>query len=199
MKILLVGASGTIGSEVKRELESDHEIICAGRNGADVQVDITSPDSIKQMYEQVGKVDAVMNASGGANFAPVTELTPDQNEKGIISKLKGQVNLILLGMEYVNDNGSFTLTTGVMMDDPIPKGASAAMANGGVKAFVKGAAIEMPRGIRVNSVSPNAVQESWERLEPLFQGFDPVPARRVALAFKKSVCGKQNGENYEVY
>lgn len=199
MKILLIGASGTIGKEVKKELESDHEIVCAGRNGADVQVDITSPDSITKMYEKVGKVDAVINASGGANFAPVTELTPDLNEKGITSKLKGQVNLVLLGMNYVKDNGSFTLTTGVMMDDPIPQGTSAAMANGGVKAFVKGASIEMPRGIRINSVSPNAVQESWERLEPLFQGFDPVPAHRVALAFKKSTCGKQTGQNYEVY
>lgn len=199
MKILIIGASGTIGNEVKKQLAQDHEIICAGRNGADVQVDITSEDSIKKMYKQVGKVDAVVNAAGGAHFAPVSELTPELNEKGIGSKLKGQINLVLLGFDHVNDNGSFTLTTGIMMDDPIPQGASAAMANGGVKAFVKAAAIEMPRGIRINSVSPNAVQESWERLEPLFLGFDPVPAARVALAFKKSVCGAQTGQNYEVY
>lgn len=199
MKILIVGAAGTIGNEVKKQLDQDHEIICAGRNGTDVKVDITSEDSIKEMYRQTGKVDAVVNVAGGAHFAPVSELTPELNEKGISSKLKGQINLVLLGLDYVTDNGNFTLTTGIMMDDPIPQGASAAMANGGVKAFVKGAAIEMPRGIRINSVSPNAVQESWERLEPLFLGFDPVPAARVALAFKKSVCGAQTGQNYEVY
>lgn len=199
MKILVIGASGTIGKEITAELEKDHDIIRAGRNGADVQVDITSIDSIKNMYKKVGRVDAVVNASGGATFASVTELTPELNEKGIESKLKGQMNLVLLGLNYLNDNGSFTLTTGVMMDDPIRQGASAAMANGGVKAFVKSAAIEMPRGIRINSVSPNAVQESWERLEGLFQGFDPVPANRVALAFKKSVLGAQTGQSYEVY
>lgn len=199
MKILLVGASGTIGKETKNILTDKHDVICAGRNGADVQVDITAENSIKNMYNQIGKVDAVVNASGGANFAPVSELTPDLNQKGIESKLKGQINLVLLGLNHVNDHGSFTLTTGIMMDDPIRKGASAAMANGGVKAFIKSAAIEMPRGIRINSVSPNAVQESWERLEPLFQGFDPVPAKRVALAFKKSVLGAQTGQNYEVY
>lgn len=199
MKILVIGASGTIGKEVTKELEQDHDVIYAGRNGADVQVDITSVESIKKMYEQVGKVDAVVNAAGGANFASVTELTPEINEKGVESKLKGQVNLVLLGLDHLNDNGSFSLTTGIMMDDPIPQGASAAMANGGVRAFVKSAAIEMPRGIRINSVSPNAVQESWKRLEPLFLGFDPVPAHRVALAFKKSVCGAQTGQNYEVY
>src|SRR5699024_9648038 len=199
MKILIVGASGTIGKEVAEKLQTDHTIIRAGRNGADVLVDITSEHSIQNMYDQVGTVDAVVNASEGATFAPVTELTPELNEKGIESKLKGQINLVLLGLNHVRDHGSFTLTTGIMMDDPIRKGASAAMANGGVKAFIQSAAIEMPRGLRINSVSPNAVQESWERLEPLFPGFNPVPAKRVAQAFKKSVLGAQTGQNYEVY
>ncbi|MUK88860.1 short chain dehydrogenase [Ornithinibacillus sp. L9] len=199
MRILLVGASGTIGSTIAKELEGEHEIIRAGRNGADVSVDHTSVESIKNMYQQVGKIDAVVNAAGGANFASLSELTPELNERGIQSKLKGQVNLVLLGLDYVNDGGSFTLTTGVMMDDPIPLGASAAMANGGVKAFVKAASIEMPRGIRINSVSPNIVQESWDRLGTFFAGFEPVPVQRVARAFKKSVVGKQTGQNFEVY
>ncbi|WP_099156609.1 short chain dehydrogenase [Virgibacillus ndiopensis] len=199
MKILIVGASGTIGKAITKELQSDHEIICAGRNGSDVSVDITSIDSIKTMYEKVGKLDAVVNAAGRAQFSSLVELTPELNEIGIESKLKGQINLVLLGLNYMNDNGSFTLTTGIMMDDPIRQGASAAMANGGVKAFVKSAALEMPRGIRINSVSPNAVQESWDRLKDYFQGFEAVPASRVARAFKKSVYGAQTGKNYEVY
>lgn len=199
MKILVIGASGTVGSEIVKALETDHEVIRAGRNGADVSVDNTSEESIRNMYEQVGKVDAVVNAAGGANFASVSGLTPELNEKGIESKLKGQLNLVLLGLDYVKDDGNFTLTTGVMMDDPIPLGASAAMANGGVKAFVQASAIEMPRGIRINSISPTIVQESWERIGHLFAGFDPVPANRVARAFVKSVEGAQSGKNYEVY
>ncbi|MBU5347146.1 short chain dehydrogenase [Paenibacillus lautus] len=199
MKIIMVGASGTIGQAVAKELGKNHVIIQAGRNGTDVTVDITSVDSIKNMYEQVGKVDAVISATGGAHFASITELTPELNEIGIESKLKGQINLVLLGMNYVNNRGSFTLTTGIMMDDPIPQGASAAMANGGVKAFVKSASIEMPRGIRINSVSPNVLQESLGKYGEFFPGFEAVPASRVALAFKKSVEGAQTGQNYEVY
>ncbi|QKG83676.1 short chain dehydrogenase [Kroppenstedtia pulmonis] len=199
MKIIIVGASGAIGQAVMKELEKKHEIIRAGRNGIDVTVDITSVDSIKNMYAQVGKVDAVISTTGGAHFGPVSELTPELNEIGIESKLKGQINLVLLGMDYVNNGGNFTLTTGIMMDDPIPQGASAAMANGGVKAFVKSASIEMPRGIRINSVSPNVLQESLEKYGEFFPGFEAVPASRVALAFKKSVEGAQTGQNYEVY
>ncbi|WP_372512699.1 short chain dehydrogenase [Bacillus salipaludis] len=199
LKVIVVGASGTIGQAIAKELGKNHEIIRAGRNGLDVTVDITSAQSIKKMYEQTGKIDAVISATGGAHFGSVSELTPELNDIAIESKLKGQINLVLLGMDYVNDGGSFTLTTGIMMDDPVPQGASAAMANGGVKAFVKSAAIEMPRGIRINSVSPNVLEESLDKYGEFFPGFVAVPASRVALAYKKSVDGAQTGQNYEVY
>ncbi|BFH69063.1 short chain dehydrogenase [Paenibacillus dendritiformis] len=199
MKILIVGASGTIGRAVAAELEARHDIIRAGRRGPDVQVDITDTDSILAMYKATGEVDAVVSAAGSAYFGPLADMTPEQNELSIGSKLKGQVNLVLLGHPYVRDRGSFTLTTGIMMDDPILQGASAALANGGVQAFVKAAAIEMPRGIRINSVSPNVLQESMDVYGAFFPGFDPVPARRVALAYRKSAEGAQTGQSYEVY
>ncbi|MBM5608386.1 short chain dehydrogenase [Listeria ivanovii] len=199
MKILLIGASGTLGSAVKERLEKKADVITAGRHSGDVTVDITSVDSIKKMYTQVGKVDAIVSATCSATFSPLTELTPEKNAVTISSKLGGQINLVLLGINWLNDNGSFTLTTGIMMEDPIVQGASAAMANGAVTAFAKSAAIEMPRGLRINTVSPNVLEESWDRLEPFFQGFNPVPAERVARAFEKSVFGAQNGESYRVY
>nr|WP_269210545.1 short chain dehydrogenase [Photorhabdus temperata] len=199
MRVIVIGASGTVGKAITEELEKNHEVIRAGRSGLDIIVDTTSVDSIKNMYEKIGKVDAVVSATGSAHFGSILELTPELNEVGIRSKLKGQINLVLLGMNYINDGGSFTLTTGIMMDDPILQGASAAMANGGVKAFVKSAAIEMPRGIRINSVSPNVLQESLDKYGEFFPGFNAVPASRVALAFRKSVDGAQTGQNYEVY
>ncbi|MBF2555547.1 short chain dehydrogenase [Listeria marthii] len=199
MKILLIGASGTLGSAVKERLEKKAEVITAGRHSGDVTVDITSVDSIKKMYAQVGKVDAIVSATGSATFSPLTELTPEKNAVTISSKLGGQINLVLLGIDSLNDNGSFTLTTGIMMEDPIVQGASAAMANGAVTAFAKSAAIEMPRGIRINTVSPNVLEESWDKLEPFFQGFIPVPAAKAARAFEKSVFGAQTGQSYKVY
>ncbi|WP_270998507.1 short chain dehydrogenase [Listeria seeligeri] len=199
MKILLIGASGTLGSAVKERLEKKADVITAGRHSGNVTVDITSVDSIKKMYAEVGKVDAIVSATGSATFSSLTELTPEKNAVTISSKLGGQINLVLLGINSLNDNGSFTLTTGIMMEDPIVQGASAAMANGAVTAFAKSAAIEMPRGLRINTVSPNVLEESWDRLEPFFQGFNPVPAERVARAFEKSVFGAQTGESYKVY
>lgn len=199
MRILVVGATGTIGSAVVNEMKDEGEIIRASRNNADVQVDITSTESIMQMYEEVGKIDALVSTTGAAHFASVEELTPELNSIAVNSKLLGQINLVLLGLNHIRDNGSITLTTGILMDDPVVKASSAAMANGGVRAFVKSAAVEMPRGIRINSVSPNVLEESVDHYGPFFKGFEPVPAKRVALAYRKSILGAQTGQSYYVY
>ncbi|WP_066320769.1 short chain dehydrogenase [Bacillus sp. FJAT-29814] len=199
MKILMIGATGTIGSAVYKELSAQHEMITAGRSKADFFVNMVSPESIKSMYQSVGNVDAVITTAGDTHFGQLTELTPEKNEISIQSKLKGQVNLVLLGLDHVNDFGSFTLTTGVIMDDPIKGGVSAAMASGGITAFVQSAAIELPRGIRINNVSPNVIEESLEKYGPFFPGFEPVPASRVAKAYRKSVEGAQTGQTYRVY
>lgn len=119
MKIVVVGATGTIGKAIVAKLEQEHTVITASRKGADVAVDMTSPASIQAMYEQVGKIDALVVAAGAAYFGPLTTMTPEDNEQSIDGKLKGQMNLVLLGLEHLNDGGSFTLVTGIMMDDPI--------------------------------------------------------------------------------
>lgn len=199
MRVLLIGASGTIGSAVRKELEVRHEVISAGRNGADVTVDITSIDSIEAMYQTVGKVDAVISATGSTYFGSLLELTPENNEISIQGKLKGQINLVLLGLHHVHDQGSFTLTTGIIMDDPIVGGASSAMAGGAIRAFVHAAAIEMPRGIRINNVSPTVLKEAMQTYGDYFPGYEPVPASRVARAYRKSIEGAQTGQTFTVY
>ncbi|MGF6952809.1 NAD(P)-dependent dehydrogenase (short-subunit alcohol dehydrogenase family) [Neobacillus sp. B4I6] len=199
MRILVVGANGTIGTAVVNELKGDAEVIKASRSNSDIKVDITSTDSIKRMFKEIGEIDALVSTTGAAHFGPFEELTPELNSIAVNSKLLGQINLVLLGLPYIRDNGSITLTTGILMDDPIVGGASSAMANGGVRAFVKSAAIELPRGIRINSVSPNVLEESMDHYGPFFQGFESVPAKRVALAFRKSILGAQTGQSYYVY
>lgn len=199
MRILVVGGKGTIGQAIVEKLKEHHELIIAGRTSGDVQVDLTSVDSIETMFKKVGHVDAIVNASGTAKFQSVEQMTPEDNLVAVQSKLLGQINLALIGQKYLRREGSITLTTGIMKDDPIPGGASAAMANGGVAAFVKSAAIDFTHGIRINCVSPNVLVESYEKFQDSFRGFVPVPAERVAMSYVKSVEGKQTGQEYQVY
>jgi NAD(P)-dependent dehydrogenase (short-subunit alcohol dehydrogenase family) len=194
MRILVVGGSGTVGQAAVKELSRRHEIVKAGRTSGDVTVDLMDEASVRAMYRQVGKVDAVVSAAGHVHFGPVSEMTPDQFRKGLNDKLMGQVNLVLLGFEHMNDGGSFTLTSGVLDRDPVRKGSSAAAVNGAIGAFVKGAAIEMPRGIRINAVSPGLLEESATKYDGFFPGHEPVSSARVGLAFAKSVEGALNGQ-----
>lgn len=198
MKILLIGASGTIGSAVANELEQRHDVLRIGRTRGDYQVDISSSASIRSLFEQTGRFDALVCAAGNVTFAALEDMTEEHFALGLNDKLMGQVNLPLIGREFINDGGSFTFTTGITSHDPIRTGSSASLVNGAIDAFVKAAAIELPRGLRVNSVSPNVLVEAMPAYAPYFRGFKPVPAADVALAYAKSVEGLQTGQTYHV-
>ncbi len=198
MKILLIGASGTVGSAVATELAQRHEVIHIGRNSGELQVDISDPTSIRRLFEQTGRFDALVSAVGSVTFKALGEMTSDDFTLGLQNKLMGQVNLLLIGREFANDGASFTLTSGILNRDPIRTGASAAMVNGALDAFVKAAAIELPRGLRVNAVSPTVLEEAMGSYAPYFRGYKPVPAAEVALAYAKSVEGLQTGQVFIV-
>jgi NAD(P)-dependent dehydrogenase (short-subunit alcohol dehydrogenase family) len=198
MKIIVIGGTGTLGKAIVKELSPRHEIIIASHNKGDIQVDITDTASINTMYKKIKTFDAVICAAGKVTFAELANMTTDSYFVGINDKLMGQVNLVLLGLPFISDKGSFTLTSGILNVDPIRMGSSAAMVNGGIEGFVKSAAIEMPREVRLNVVSPTVVTEAMEAYAPYFRGYDPVPAAKVALAFSKSVEGLQTGQTYKV-
>ncbi len=198
MRVLLVGASGTIGKAVAAELGSRHEIVSAGRSSGDVHLDITDIGSIRAAFEAAGPLDAVVSAAGHVKFAPLEEMEAPDYEIGLRDKLMGQVNLVLVGRHTITDGGSFTLTTGVLDRDPIHMGSSASMVNGAVNAFAVAAAIELPRQLRINVVSPGVIEEAMESYAPFFRGFEPVSAARAALAYAKSVEGAQTGQVYRV-
>src|SRR5262245_2914791 len=194
MKILVVGASGTIGKFVAAALSERHQIVKAGSKSGDVQVDIKESGSIRKMFDKVGKIDAVVSAVGKVHFGEFAKMTEAEIGIGIKDKLMGQVNLVLIGRDFVKDGGSFTLTSGVLSHDPIRFGVGASLANGAIDSFVRAAAIEMPRGLRINVISPGVLEESLPSYGPYFLGHDAVPGKRVANAYVKSVEGLLTGQ-----
>jgi NAD(P)-dependent dehydrogenase (short-subunit alcohol dehydrogenase family) len=203
-KILLVGGSGTLGKAIYNELCERHEIIVGGRTSSALQIDISAVSSIKSALSKVGKLHAVISAAGLVEFRPLAEIEAKPLDEssygvGLTNKLLGQVNLALAAREFLHDGGSITLTTGILCEQPVHSGSSASMVNGAVEAFVRAAAIELPRGIRINAVSPNVFTESMGKYAPYFRGFESIPVARAALAFSRSVEGLQTGQIYKVF
>ncbi len=194
MKIAVIGAQGTIGQKIVEALENDHEIISIGQTRGDFQMDMTDVQSIRDTFEQIGKIDAVINTAGTAAFKKFVDMTTDEWNVGISSKMMGQINLSGVALDYLTDNGSITLTTGIISDIPIKFGVSAATTNGAVESFVRAVATELPRGVRINVVSPTVLTESLPNYGPYFPGFIPIDGKDVAPFYVRSVLGVETGK-----
>ena len=199
MKILLIGGAGTIGKKVSAHLAKKHEIVNAGRNSGDVNVDIADSKSIEAMFESVGKVDAIACIAGEAKWAALDAMTEEDFYIGLKSKLMGQVNLVRIGMQYLNAGGSFTLSTGILADDPVDGTTSPSMVNGGIHSFVRAAALELGNRFRINVVSSGLVEDAVEKYEAYFPGHNPIPMNKVINAYAKSIEGKLNGKIITIY
>ena len=190
MSILVVGGTGTIGTAVVEAL-GDRDVVVAGHTSGDVQVDLADPASIEALYQTVGTVDAVLSCAGEAAFGALTELSDEDFELSLSNKLMGQVNLVRRGLDAVADDGVFTLTSGVLSQDPVDGSAAISLVNAGLEGFVRAAALEAPRDLRVNVVSPPWVEET---LEEMGADFSPsLPAATVAEAYLDSLEGTQTG------
>lgn len=191
MEIVVIGGTGTIGRRVADALEGDHRVVRVGRTSGQHRADITSPDSLRRLFGDVAPFDALVCAAGDASFGPLEELGAEDFRLGLESKLMGQVDLVRLGLPHVSDGGSFTLTSGVLAREPTPGSAAVSPVNAAVEAFVRAAALELPRDVRVNAVSPPWVKETLEAL-----GRDPadgMAAADVARAYVASVEGGASG------
>jgi NAD(P)-dependent dehydrogenase (short-subunit alcohol dehydrogenase family) len=190
MRILVVGATGTIGSAVVEAL-SGHDVVRVSHSSTPLTVDISNRESIEAMYREVGTVDAVISAAGSARFKALSELSDDDFAFSLANKLMGQVNLVRLGLSHVRDSGSFTLTSGVLARLPMPGSAAISLVNAALEGFTRAAALEALRHVRVNIVSPPWITETLEAMG--LDTRDGLPAATVARAYVESVTGTMTG------
>ncbi len=193
MKIVIVGASGTMGQYLADVLENEnYEVIKASRSSEEIQVDTTSTQSIEEMFAKIGAFDALISTAGETFVGTWKNLNDKTFKKGIEGKMMGQINLVLIGQHYINPKGSFTLITGALTHEPQINFANASAANGAVEGFVRAAAIELQNGIRINAVSPTVIENSPHYF-PYFPGEIPTTMKQLEFGFKKSLFGAVTG------
>ncbi|MFK7969603.1 MAG: short chain dehydrogenase [Bacteroidia bacterium] len=199
MKILIIGGTGTIGKEVAAYFASNHEVIVASRTSEEYPIDIADTSSIKNLLHKVGTCDAIICAAGEAKWGNFSDLSEADYHIGIQSKLMGQVNLVRIGKDFLSSNGSITLTTGILADDPVAQTTSAAMVNGGIHSFVKAAALELENGIRLNVVSTGVVENAYKKYQSYFPGHTPIPMQKMLRGYIRSVEGRAHGQIIRIY
>lgn len=199
MKILIIGGSGTIGRKVVAALKSKHEVITAGRTSGDIFVDITDQSSIQKMFDELKEVDACVCTAGTGFYGDYYSMTQQDLMPGINGKMLGQMNIVLIGKNYLSNGGSFTLTSGIAAEHPAKNGTAVATINGAINSFVLGSAQELKNGIRINVVSPGLVEDSFERYGNLFPGYNLAPMTKVVNAYILSIEGAVNGKILKVY
>ncbi|AXT55345.1 SDR family oxidoreductase [Aquimarina sp. AD1] len=198
MKILIIGYTGTIGKKIYESLQEHHEVYGAHRNSDSYPIDITNQESIRQLFEKLPKLDAVINAAGTASWKPLFELKEEDYYLGIKSKLMGQVNLVHIAKDYINDHGSITLTTGILAEHYEPNAVALSLVNGAIHSFVNAASKELNRGIRLNTVAPGAISGDFPK-EKKFAGYFPVEIEDVVKIYEYSLTTTNSGQILKIY
>jgi NAD(P)-dependent dehydrogenase (short-subunit alcohol dehydrogenase family) len=199
MKIVVVGAGGVIGRAVCEALGSLGSIIRVGRSSGDIRIDATSIRDIQRLYELVGTFDHLISLIGvGVPMGALSALPPEAFGMGFANKVEPQIMLVKLGQQHVRDGGSFTLSAGHLSKEPLPGFPAVAMANGAIEAFVRSAALDLARGVRINSVSPLFVIESLQAAGFTDSaGLPTMSAADTALAYRASVLGSCTGRDLD--
>lgn len=191
-RIVVVGATGTIGKAVVAALATKCDVVQVSHRAAAYKIDLADAESIRRTLADIGKLDGIVSAAGVASFAPFAKLTDDDFWLGIRNKLMGQVNLARIGLEHLSNGGSITLTSGILSRKPMPGGAAISLVNAGIEGFVRAAALELPRGIRINAVAPPWVRETLMAMK--MDASQGKPAAEVARAYVQCVEGTATGQ-----
>lgn len=198
LKVVVIGATGTIGKELKQHFKGlGHEVIGVSRKSGDFLADIQDKKSLEKVFKEIGRFDAVANAAGELAFAPFEALTDEHFASSLNNKLMGQVNVVRTALPYMADGGSFALISGILTEEPIAAGTIGTMVNSAIEGFVKAVSLELPRGIRINCISPTVLTES-PAYHPFFPGFIPVDNWKVARAYERAICGIITGRILKV-
>lgn len=190
MKVLVIGATGTVGSAVAGALEASHQVVRASRKGP-VKVDLDDHSSLDELFDEVQNLDAVVCCAASGPLVDLASASDDEITAGVRGKLLGQVAVARRAVRHLRDGGSVTLTAGTF-PAPLTGGSLGALINTGLEGFVRNAAAELPRDLRINVVSPGWIKETLESM-----GMDPadgVPVAEVARAYVEVVEGTVQGQ-----
>jgi len=173
--ILVVGASGGLGSAISRELAArGARLTLSGRSGERLSAladelggavvgvapgDLIAPDFPQQLVAQAqaaqGGLTGVVFAAGVVAFGEIESLDDDILDQLILVNLLAPIRLIRAAVGVLPTGGFLAIVSGVVAELPTKSMAAYSAVKAGLTAFDKAAAAELRRRqIRVLDVRP---------------------------------------------
>ena len=193
-KIIVIGATGKLGKVVVEGLQKDYEVIRASRSGPDLKIDAFDFESVSDVLASIGPFDGLVSCIGGTPFKIFDELTMEDFAAGLSTKCFSQLNLAKAAIPFLLENGSITLTSGIIGDEPIIAGSCAAAANGALNMCVSTLAAEYAGKLRINVVSPSIIENSVDHYGMLFDGFEPTSNQSIIHAYRRTISAPITGQ-----
>lgn len=193
-KIIVIGATGKLGKVVVEGLQKDYEVIRASRSGPDLKIDAFDFESVSDVLASIGPFDGLVSCIGGTPFKIFDELTMEDFAAGLSTKCFSQLNLAKAAIPFLRENGSITLTSGIIGDEPIIAGSCAAAANGALNMCVSTLAAEYAGKLRINVVSPSIIENSVDHYGMLFDGFEPTSNQSIIHAYRRTISAPITGQ-----
>lgn len=188
MRILIIGASGTIGSAVAGELDdSGYVVLGASRRNARFSVDIGDGTSMRSLLERLRAVDALICTVGSGVYVPEADARMRGFDRALEPTVSGQMTLVRESLTHVRE--CIVLTAGMVAQDAEDAMVATPMSDGSLERFVRAAALEFASP-RVNVVAPPLVHETARRLGAA----NGVPAGRVAKMYRRVLESDAHGE-----
>lgn len=190
--VLLIGASGGIGSALARRLHaSGQRLFLAARReqplaalaeelgAAYACVDARDPAGVAALFERaqgaLGSLTGAVNAVGSILLKPAARTSDEDFQAVLDQNLKTAFHCLREAAKTLDSGGSIVLLSSAAASFGLANHEAIAAAKAGVEGLVRaGAASLAARGLRVNAVAPGLVDT------PLARPWTEAPAARQA-------------------
>ena len=171
-----VGASvAVLGRNAEKALAAADAIISeTGGHAIALSADVRDPEQVEAALQStvaaLGKIDILISGAAGNFPAPAVGINPKGFKTVVDIDLIGTYNVFHIGFNYLSKDASLIAITAPQAINPMPFQAHVCAAKAGINMLVKCLALEWgPAGIRVNGISPGAIDgtEGADRLAPV--------------------------------
>jgi NAD(P)-dependent dehydrogenase (short-subunit alcohol dehydrogenase family) len=196
---VVTGGSGGIGRAVAAELrERGWEVVSLSRREG---CDISDEAQVRSAFGRMERLDALINCAAQLIKRPILELTAEDWDAQLDAGLRGAFLCSREAFRLMReDGGSIVMVSslsGVAGAEKFPGMAAYVAAKSGLAGLAEALAVEgRPHGIRVNTISPGAVDTPMLRIAGV-EGprLQPVEVARIIVWLASPQSAPLSGSN----